>query len=161
MKQMYKYLIKRLLSFIWGINVDLSLLNHTVIPHSFFFKEQWDYFHSIAPFKISTSKTRVLQFAHTCAKGSYIILPLGTERGSTLFLPAGLSPQITNQSSGIDTKIKPNQFALKWPIWPGSFLRGGSVRSPSMEDAGQAVVAVLKPSKTLTSAWYTVTFKRT
>lgn len=38
MKQMYKYLIKRLLSFIWGINVDLSLLNHTVIPHSFFFK---------------------------------------------------------------------------------------------------------------------------
>lgn len=40
MKQMYKYLIKRLLSFIWGINVDLSLLNHTVIPHSFFFKEQ-------------------------------------------------------------------------------------------------------------------------
>lgn len=35
------------------------------------------------------------------------------------------------------------------------------MRSPSMEDAGQAVVAVLKPSKTLTSAWYTVTFKRT
>lgn len=78
-----------------------------------FFKEQWDYFHSIAPFKISTGKTRVLRFAHTCAKGSYIILPLGTERSSTLFLPAGLSPQITNQSSGIGTKIKPNQFALK------------------------------------------------
>lgn len=34
--QMYKYLIKRLLSFIWGMNVDLSLLNYTVIPHSFF-----------------------------------------------------------------------------------------------------------------------------
>lgn len=30
-----------------------------------------------------------------------------------------------------------------------------------MEDAGQAVVADLKPRKTLASAWYTVTFKRT
>lgn len=93
MKQMYKYLIKRLLSFIWGINVDLSLLKHPGIPHSFFFKkEQQDYFHGIAPFKIPSGKTRVLPFAHTCAKGNYTTLLLGTQRDSTLFLPAGLSP---------------------------------------------------------------------
>lgn len=161
MKQMYKYLIKRLLSFIWGTNVDLSLLNHTVIPHSFFLKNSRIIFTASHHLKFLPARHECFNLPTPVQKGVtsfYSWVQRGAQPSSCLL---GSPPQFTNQSSGIDTKIKPNQFALKWPIWPGSFLRGGSVRSPSMEDAGQAVVAVLKPSKTLASAWYAVTFKRT
>lgn len=73
MKQMYKYLIKRLLSFIWGINVDLSLLNHTVIPHSFFLKNSGIIF-------TASHHLKFLPARHECFD-----LPTPVQKGVTAF----------------------------------------------------------------------------
>lgn len=157
---MYKYLIKRLLSFIWALNVDLSLLNHTVIPHSFFKRTvelfSW-YLHHL---KFLPARHECFNLSTPVQKGVapfYSWLHKRAQSSSYLLC----SRQNANQSSDIDAKTKPNKYALKGPIWPGSILGWGSVGLPSMEDEGQAVVTVPKPKKTLASAWYTVTRERT
>lgn len=113
--QMYKYLIKRLLSFIWALNVDLSLLNHTVIPYSFFKR-------TVELFSWYLHRLKFLPAIHECFNLStpvqkgvapfYSWLHKRAQSSSYLLC----SHQNANQSSDIDAKTKPNKYALKGPI---------------------------------------------